>query len=65
MVGNILHHFVMKTKTSTLIGVARLSMKLAGRLMQPYSHLKGPKKFTQLQLMSCLVLRAYTLSNSN
>jgi len=27
--------------------------------MQPYSHPKSPKKFTQAQLMTCLILRAY------
>jgi hypothetical protein len=27
--------------------------------MQPYSHAKSPHKFTQAQLMTCLILRAY------
>ena len=34
-------------------------MRLSGRYLQPYSHPKSPKKFTQAQLMTCLILRAY------
>ena len=49
----------MSANQNTLIEVARLSMRLAGRYMQPYSHIKSPKKFTQAQLMTCLILRAY------
>lgn len=49
----------MSAKQNTLIDVARLSMRLAARYMQPYSHSKSPKKFTQAQLMTCLILRAY------
>ena len=49
----------MSAKPNTLIEVARLSMRLSGRYLQPYSHPKSPKKFTQAQLMTCLVLRAY------
>jgi hypothetical protein len=49
----------MSTKHNTLLTVATLSMRLAGKYMQPYSHVKSPKKYTQAQLMSCLILRAY------
>jgi len=49
----------MSAQQNTLINVARLSMRLAARYMQPYSHTKSPKKFTQAQLMTCLILRAY------
>jgi Transposase DDE domain len=49
----------MSAKHNTLIEVARLSMRLSGRYMQPYSHPKSPKRFTQAQLMTCLILRAY------
>ena len=49
----------MSAKQNTLLEVARLSMKLSGRYMQPYSHAKSPHKFTQSQLMTCLILRAY------
>ena len=49
----------MNATQNTLLEVARLSMRLSGRYMQPYSHPKSPKKFTQAQLMTCLILRAY------
>jgi len=45
--------------TNTLLTVARLSMTLARRCMARYSHLKSPHKFSQPQLVTCLVLRAY------
>lgn len=49
----------MSAKQNTLTEVARLSMRLSARYMQPYSSNKSPKKFTQSQLMTCLILRAY------
>jgi hypothetical protein len=49
----------MSKQTNRLLGVATLSMRLAGKYMQPYSHVKGPHKYTQNQLMTCLILRAY------
>ena len=49
----------MSKKQNTLLTAAILSMRLASKYMQPYSHIKSPKKFTQAQLMSCLILRAY------
>jgi len=49
----------MSTKRNTLLDVAGLSMRVARRYLQPYSNIKGPKKFTQAQLMTCLILRAY------
>ena len=49
----------MSVKQNTLLEVARLAMKFSGRYMQPYSHSKSPHKFTQSQLMTCLILRAY------
>lgn len=45
--------------TNTLLTVARLSMTLARRCMARYSHIKSPHKFSQPQLVTCLVLRAY------
>jgi hypothetical protein len=54
-----LNQLGMSAKQNTLLEVARLSMKLSGRYMQPYSHAKSPHKFTQSQLMTCLILRAY------
>lgn len=49
----------MNEKQNTLLTVASLSIRLAGKYMQPYSCSKSPHKFTQSQLMACLVLRAY------
>jgi hypothetical protein len=54
-----LNHVVMSAKRNILLEVSRLSMRLAARYMQPYSHAKSPKRFTQAQLMTCLILRAY------
>lgn len=45
-----------------LLTAALLSICLAGEFMQPYSCSKSPRKFTQSQLMACLVLRAYLKS---
>jgi hypothetical protein len=52
----------MSKKNNTLVAVASLSMRLAGKYMQPYSCAKSPHKFTQAQLMTCLILRAYLKS---
>lgn len=49
----------MNENQNTLLSVASLSIRLAGKYMQPYSCSKSPHKFTQSQLMACLVLRAY------
>jgi hypothetical protein len=54
-----LNQLGMSAKQNTLLEVARLSMKFSSRYMQPYSHAKSPHKFTQSQLMTCLILRAY------
>jgi len=54
-----LNQLGMSAKHNTLLDVARLGMKFSGRYMQPYSHAKSPHKFTQSQLMTCLILRAY------
>jgi hypothetical protein len=54
-----LNQLGMSAKHNTLLEVARLSMRFSGRYMQPYSHAKSPHKFTQAQLMTCLILRAY------
>lgn len=42
-----------------LLTVASLSMELAGKSLPPYSCAKSPHKFTQAQLMTCLILRSY------
>ena len=50
----------MSTKQpNRLLLVAKLSLRLAGKYMQPYSCHKSCHTFTQPQLMSCLILRAY------
>jgi Transposase DDE domain len=54
-----LNQLGMSANHNTLLDVARLSMQFSGRYMQPYSHAKSPHKFTQAQLMTCLILRAY------
>lgn len=46
-------------KGNVLLEVASLSMRTAKKYVAPYSHAKSPQKFTQQQLISCLVLRAY------
>ncbi|MGE0697287.1 MAG: hypothetical protein AB7O59_24465 [Pirellulales bacterium] len=52
----------MSKKNNTLVAAASLSMRLADKYMQPYSCAKSPHKFTQAQLMTCLILRAYLKS---
>lgn len=49
----------MSTSRNTLLEVASLSMRFSRKFLADYSHVKSPKKFTQAQLMSCLVLKAY------
>ncbi len=34
-------------------------MQLAKKYVEPYSHRNSPQKFTQAQLLTCLILRAY------
>ena len=52
----------MSTQTqrrSDLEGVAALAMKLGGRHLADYGATRSRHDFTQRQLMSCLILRAY------
>jgi hypothetical protein len=49
----------MAGKTNVLLEVASLSLRVSRRFVADYSHPKSPKKFTQPQLLACLVLRAY------
>jgi len=46
-------------KFNRLIAVTKLAMRLGRRHLAAYSHPKSPRKFTQQQLMACLVLKAY------
>lgn len=49
----------MSEKPNVLLEVASLSLRVARRFAADYSHPKSPRKFTQPQLLACLVLRAY------
>jgi hypothetical protein len=49
----------LKKKSNRLIGVARLAIRLGGNHLSDYGAVTSRKDFTQRQLMSCLVLRAY------
>lgn len=49
----------MKTHPNLLLEVATLCMRVSRKFLSPYSHPKSPQKFTQSQLITCLVLRAY------
>lgn len=46
----------MKTSKSTLT-VARMALEAAKAAMDDYSHRKSPRKFTQPQLLACLVVK--------
>lgn len=47
------------SRTNVLLEVASLSLRTASKYVSPYSHRNSPHTFTQAQLISCLVLRAY------
>ena len=47
------------SKPNRLLTIAKLSVRLSSRYLQPYSCAKSPHTFTQPQLMTCLILRAY------
>ena len=49
----------MRKKSNRLPGVARLAMKLGREHLSDYGAVTSRKDFTQRQLMTCLVLRAY------
>ena len=46
-------------KNALVAEVVSLSMRIARKYVAPYSHRNSPKKFTQEQLITCLILRAY------
>lgn len=48
-----------KSQTNVLLEVASLCMSLSRKYVEPYSHRNSPQKFTQSQLLTLLVLRAY------
>ncbi|WP_437200794.1 hypothetical protein [Planctomicrobium sp. SH664] len=47
------------SRTNIQLEVATLSMRIGRKYMASYSHLKSPHKFTQEQLLTFLLLRAY------
>jgi len=49
----------MSTTSKSPNAVARVAYLTAKRTLPPYLHLKSPKKFTQHQLVVCLVLREF------
>jgi hypothetical protein len=48
----------MRTSKSTLT-VARMALRAAQGAMSPYAHPKSPKKFTQPQLVACLIVKEF------
>lgn len=46
-------------KNALVAEVVSLSMRIARKYVAPYSHRNSPKKFTQEQLITCLILKAY------
>ena len=48
----------MKTSKSTLT-VARMALEAAQQALDEYSHSKSPRKFTQPQLLACLVVKEH------
>lgn len=49
----------MSKYPNLLVAVAKFSMRLAGKYMQPYSCNRSRHTYAQPQLMTCLILRAY------
>lgn len=47
------------SRTNILLEVTSLSLRIARKYVAPYSHRNSPRKFTQEQLLTCLILRAY------
>lgn len=48
-----------QTKPNVLLSVASLAIQIARKYVDPYSHKFSPQRFTQEQLLTCLILRAY------
>jgi hypothetical protein len=49
----------MARKPNLLLTVAALAVETAARRLPDYSHPKSPRRYTQPQLLACLVVRAY------
>jgi len=52
----LLHTWSMKTSKSTLT-VERMALETAKKAVPYYSHIKSPRKFTQPQLLACLIVK--------
>jgi hypothetical protein len=49
----------MERNPNRLRRVMEMALNVGGRVLPPYSRPKSPRKFTQPQLLACLVLKAY------
>jgi hypothetical protein len=49
----------MQKRESKYVIVARIAYRLCQRVVAPYSHLKSPHRFTQPQLLACVLLMFY------
>ena len=46
------------TQNNSLIAIATLALRVGRRCLRAYAHPKSPQRFTQPQLLACLVLKA-------
>jgi hypothetical protein len=49
----------MKNRESKYVKVARIAYRLSKRVVARYSHIKSPHRFTQHQLVACVLLMFY------
>jgi len=49
----------MKKRESKYVKVARIAYRLSQRVVSRYSHIKSPHRFTQPQLLACVLLMFY------
>jgi hypothetical protein len=49
----------MSTRPNPLLTFASLALQVAAGALPPYSHPKSPRKYTQPQLLACLLLKAH------
>lgn len=46
------------SKMNPLVEMVAMAMRVSRRCLRPYAHAKSPQRFTQPQLLACLVLKA-------
>ncbi|MCC6971610.1 MAG: transposase [Phycisphaerales bacterium] len=51
---------IVSTGDQELVRTVRLALRAARRHLADHAHVKAPKKFTQPQLLACLILKAIT-----